>query len=288
MRNLTIKRNKAGWGCLGKIKIYIEDPVNGDLKINGVLCRKLGALKNGEEKTFAISEAGAKIFAIGDTLSRNYCNDCYILPEGEEDVTLTGQVSMKLSLGGNVFIFDGNDTEEAVEHRNKNSKKAKKVLIIAAIVGFIAGFIIGIGLPAFPEDFTVDGMTVTLTDEFFEEEIGGGYNAFYVSEKTALIVMEEPFATFPRPDIKNYTCEEYAELILELNGINATVKTVDGLVTYEYDFADYQTTYEYHYVCFAYKTDDAFWLLQFYTMLEDADDLRDDIFEYAKSVTFEN
>ena len=59
MRNLTIKRTKSYVACLAKMKVYIEDRVSGDLVINGVSCRKLGTLKNGEEATrIAISSSG--------------------------------------------------------------------------------------------------------------------------------------------------------------------------------------------------------------------------------------
>ena len=60
MRNLTIKRNKTFVACLAKMKVYIEDASANDLTINGIPCRKLGDLKNGEEKNFSIGENAAK------------------------------------------------------------------------------------------------------------------------------------------------------------------------------------------------------------------------------------
>lgn len=55
MRLLTMKRAKRYVACLVKMKVFIEDPT-GDTMINGTPCRKLGELKNGEEKAFEISE----------------------------------------------------------------------------------------------------------------------------------------------------------------------------------------------------------------------------------------
>ena len=78
-RNLTIKRRKKMVACLGTLKIYIEDPMRCDLIINNVACRKLGTLKNGEEKTFQIDKSAAKVFVIADALSKNYCNEYYQL-----------------------------------------------------------------------------------------------------------------------------------------------------------------------------------------------------------------
>ena len=50
MRNLTIKRTKSFVACLAKMKIYVEDPTSNEICINNTPCRKLGDLKNGEEK----------------------------------------------------------------------------------------------------------------------------------------------------------------------------------------------------------------------------------------------
>ena len=77
MRNLTIKRTKSFVGCLAKMKIYIEDPTSNEMLINNTSCRKIGDLKNGEEKTFQIGEQEAKVFVIADKLSKNYCNEYY-------------------------------------------------------------------------------------------------------------------------------------------------------------------------------------------------------------------
>ena len=63
------------------------------------LCRRLGDLKNGEEKTFLVGESAARVFVIADKLSKNYCNEFYPLPEGEEDVVLTGKNCFNLSAG---------------------------------------------------------------------------------------------------------------------------------------------------------------------------------------------
>ena len=40
----------------GKMKIYIEDYASFELTINDIPCRKIGELKNGEEKTFPVEE----------------------------------------------------------------------------------------------------------------------------------------------------------------------------------------------------------------------------------------
>lgn len=141
MRKLTIKRTKSFIGCAAKMKIYIEDPASSELTINNVPCRKIGELKNGEEKIFEIGEQAAKIFVIADTLSKEYCNDFYALPEGQDDVYLTGKNRFNLA-SGNAFRFDNNNNEEALANRKRGTKKGVVVLVVAIVIGFVAGFII--------------------------------------------------------------------------------------------------------------------------------------------------
>ena len=56
MRNLTITRRKSFVGCAMKDQIYIRDALAQEIIIDGVPCRKLGDIKNGESKTFQIED----------------------------------------------------------------------------------------------------------------------------------------------------------------------------------------------------------------------------------------
>ena len=118
MRNLTITRTKSFVASLGKMKVYIEDPDAGEITIQGVPCRKLGTLKNGETATFPISDLAAKVFVIADTMSRSFSNDYYPIPAGTEDVTLSGK--NKYNPGaGNPFRFDGVTDPDALANRKR-------------------------------------------------------------------------------------------------------------------------------------------------------------------------
>ena len=144
MRNLTIERRKTFVGCAMKMKVYIEDATSNELVIGGVNCRKLGDVKSGESKTFEVAESSAKVYVIADTLSRNYCNEFYQLPEGSEDIALSGKNYLN-PLAGNPFRFDNNDNPEVLENRKKGKRMATIVAICAIVVGFAVGFMIGLG-----------------------------------------------------------------------------------------------------------------------------------------------
>lgn len=145
MRKLTIKRHKSIVGCLMKIKIYIEDHSASEIFINNIPCRKIGDLKNGKEKTFEIGEQFAKVFIIVDKFSKDYCNDFYELPEGNDDIYLSGKNHFNLA-NGNAFRFDNNESAAVLTNRKNGTRRGLGILIGALIGGAVIGFIAGFNL----------------------------------------------------------------------------------------------------------------------------------------------
>lgn len=286
MRNLTIKRTKSFVGCLSKMKVYIEDPTS-EFQISGIPCRKIGDLKNGEEKTFQIEEQAAKVFVIADMITKNYCNEYYQLPSGQEDVFLSGKNVFNPATE-NAFRFDNNDSEEIIANRKRNARKGILVLVIAAVVGLTVGFFIGFGstLRKAPDKktFFADGMSVTLTDEFRETEIENCVAA-YDSKNIAVFVLKEPFTL--AEGFEDYTLKQYADLLIQNNNMgSAEIKTVEGLTCFEYAFTNPETNDTFRYFSYVYKTDDAFWLIQFAVLSDNADQYVQRIAEWAGSVEF--
>lgn len=107
MRKLIIHREKAMAACLMKVHFYITNAYihdeNEKVVIAGEQCKKLGALKNGEEKTFMIGEESAKVFAVYD-LSISTTWDEIKIPEGTEGIRISGKCMFAPSVG-NPFNF---------------------------------------------------------------------------------------------------------------------------------------------------------------------------------------
>ncbi|MBQ8358567.1 MAG: hypothetical protein IJX37_01445 [Oscillospiraceae bacterium] len=289
MRNLTIKRTKSFVGCLAKMKIYIEDPTSNEMLINNTSCRKIGDLKNGEEKTFQIGEQEAKVFVIADKLSKNYCNEYYQLSNGQEDIFLSGKNKFNPA-SGNAFRFDNNESEEIVANRKHGARKGVLILIVAAVIGAVAGYSITSGLFSNKtpdvKTFSSNGMTITLTDEFRETDIEN-YTVAYDSKNVAVFALKEAFAL--ADGFEDYTLEQYADLVIQVNNLgSAEMKTVEGLALFEYNFTNPETNDVYQYFSYVYKTNDAFWLIQFATLNENVDEYAQQITEWAKSVEFSN
>lgn len=289
MRNLTIKRTKSFVGCLMKMKIYIEDPTSNEITINDTPCRKIGDLKNGEVKTFQIGEQAAKIFVIADKLSKNYCNEYYQLSEGQDDIFLSG-VNKLNPASGNAFRFDNNNSEGIEANRKKGTLKGLLVLIIAIIVGLTIGCSVGFGLFSCvshnAKTFSSNGMTITLTDEFWETNVAN-YTVAYDSENVAVFALQEPFTL--AEGFGEISLEQYADLVIQTNYLDSVeINTVDGLTYFAYEFTNPETNDVYQYFSYVYKTDDAFWLVQFSTLEENSGIYTEQIKEWAKSVEFSN
>lgn len=292
MRNLTIKRGKSFVGCLAGAQVYVEAPTAKEV-INGVHCQKLGKLKNGEEKTFQISDNAAKLFVIADKLSKNYCNDCYQIPEGEEDIILSGKYEFN-PLIGNAFRFEGEPSEETLENRTKSRRKGVIVLGISIGIGVLVGLAISFGIfislmssgkgSSKPKTFAGEEMTITLTDEFRETEYEGFY-ACYDSSKVAVFAIKDDFSLLE--GLEDYTLMEYASLVAQGSGKDASdLKKLDDLVYFDYEYENTEYHEEYEYYVFLYKEKDAFWIIQFAVNDEYEDEYARKIFEWAGSVEF--
>lgn len=287
MRYLTIKRTKSFVGCLVKMKIYIEDPASNEMTINNTPCRKIGDLKSGEEKTFQIGEQAGKIFVIADKISKEYCNEYYQLSDGQEDIFLSGKNKFNLA-NGNAFRFDNNDSKEIAANRKHGTRRGLLWIWVAVVLGAVVGYSITSGLfsnkTPDAETFSSNGMTITLTDEFRETDIEH-YTVVYDSNNMAVFALREAFALAEGSE--DYSLEQYADLVIQANNLgSAEIKTVDGLTHFEYEFTNPETKDSYRYFSYVYKTNDAFWLIQFTTLSENADEYAQQIREWAKSVDF--
>lgn len=291
MRTITIIRTKSFIGSLGVMKVYIEDATSSDLIVpvyadeereETVSFRKVGDLKNGKELSFEIGDAAARVLVIADRVSKDWCNDCYQLPEGNEDILLTGRNIFNPTVG-NPFRFDGNDTPEANRGRKKSGVRGIIVFILALLVGFGGGY--GITSLIFDiiegqeKDFTAGEMTITL-DESFSQQNVFGYSAVYASEDIVVFVSKDT-------NVLHGTTEEgYAKSLIRNNGLDCELEKDGEHYRFIYNAAE-PSGNEYTYYTYVYENNGAFWFIQFSVLKNDAKKFADDISDFAKSVSFE-
>lgn len=286
MRNLTITRTKSFVASLVTMKVYIEDPDNSELLINGVPCRKLGELKNGQTATFPISEQAAKVFVIADKASRNYSNDYYPLSAGTEDITISGKNTYRPS-AGNPFRFDGVTDPEVLANRKQGSRKGRVILAASILVGLLVGIAgpLRVSMDKVdPQAFSAEGMTITLTDAF-EETSYQGFTRCYESSYVAVLTLKEEFTLME--GLEDYTLEDYGLLVLQSNGMSeSTLKTEQGILYFDY-VTQGGDGMDYYYMATLHKSGDAFWLIQFSTPASNEAKLHDQFLAWAASVKFE-
>jgi len=285
MRKLTIKREKTFVACLSPIQLYIEDHSTWDMTINNYPCRKLGTVKNGQEVSFEIGEESARVFAIAGATSKSFCTECYVLPQGQEDLYLSGKNKFNLA-NGNAFRFHNNDSEEALQYRKASSRKGAVVLVVALVVGLALGYFVGGGLTGSdmdsPKAFTEGELQITLTEGFRKMDFEG-FTVCYGSEDVAVFALKEPFSLLE--GFENYTLEEYGALFTEANGIEPEVLKMDGDRLYcAYKGVNQENGLTYAYIAYGYKTDDAFWLIQFGGTVEDMEENAQQIPVWADSI----
>ncbi|MBO5779287.1 MAG: hypothetical protein J6R82_06955 [Clostridia bacterium] len=271
-----------------KMKVYIEDHSSFDTIINDIPCRKLGELKNGEVKTFQIGEEAAMVFVIADQISRNYCNDCYNLPAGGEDVSLTGKNCFNPG-AGNPFRFDGVADEDILANRKRGGKKGLLVIIAALVVGLVIGVVSNLDFnisTVKDKTFSEGGLSITLTNQFKSED-PGEYVAFYESNTMMVGTFIEPFSL--AEGFGDLTIFEYGEGLIKFNeqtaGAGRRLQQDGDLYYFVWD--DIFDRRYYTYVTYLYKTDDAFWHVDFIVEKEEYEKHREEISQWAHSVTFD-
>lgn len=287
MRKLSILRTKSFVASAMKMTVYIEDQEYGDVMINDVPCQMLGTLANGEAGEFYISTIAAKVFVIADKLSKSYCYDYYSLPEGEEDIYLSGKNQFN-PIVGNPFRFDGVEEPEVLESRKQANKKGLIVMIAALAAGIALGlgiFFLTSGLGGGKQDFSADGLTITLTEDYTEIP-GTGFSLCCEGPEAAMFALKEDFSLMP--GLENYSVKQYAETVFQNNPMAADsqLQTEGDLNWFEYSYQNLGEEEPYHFFVYIFKSDDAFWMVQFAAPEEIAEENAQKIEKWAKSVSF--
>ena len=278
MRNITITRRKTYVGSLMADKIYVRDPENPELTISGVPCRQVGQVKNGKSVTLQLGDEEQQIFLIVDKVSKDYCNASVTVPAGTEDVEYTGK--HHFVFGSNPFRFDG---QEITPQQKKQGRTGVLIIILASILGLIAGRVLTSGLfnTVSPEVFTTGDYSITLTDEFIKVESEGHYAA-YGSASAYVFVLQEKKSDFPE-DLKDIDLAQYTQLVADNNGTDLQVHQKNGL--YCFDFLATPENDEYYYFAVCSESDGAFWTTYFATPSANMETYLPTFLEWAATVS---
>lgn len=163
-------------------------------------------------------------------------------------------------------------------------KKFYKLFALMITISLILAFA-GCSIKPAKKEFKVEEMSITLTDKFFEKEIMS-QTGYFEAPTEIVCVTKESFSllesVFGSSDM---SIEEYANIILTGNKIDDELKEEDGLYSFTYERT--VENKDFYYQSYVFKSDNAFWLVQFSCFAKDMKNHTDNFVEYAKSIKFE-
>lgn len=281
MRRVYLTRERCFAGCLAKLHVYIEDSANGEIEIDGVPCRPVAVLANGETVDFAISEEAKHIFVIAVPGAKNYCGDKILIPEGDNDIELVGRNIYNPGIG-NPFRFHGVTDEEALMSRQRDNRKGIAMTAVAVLIGVVFGVILSADrLFVKPKSFISDGFEITLTTNFSDKYEDGVY--YFGSNDCSVAVYEYGYADHFTIEAMN--ADEFLE-VLKSSGhfaTEASVASESGLFLVE-DRAESNSGEIRSYMTVFVKGDESYFLFEFGCEIKDYPELRETFIEWASTI----
>lgn len=173
--------------------------------------------------------------------------------------------------------------------KKKGEKKMKKqnfIKIIAVVMmSLIMVAFVGCEPAPKPKTFSNAGMSITLTSEYTEKEMVQ-FTSCYMTSSVVVSALKEEFSLLP--GFSNYTLRQYASMIISNNGLSGvTSKTSESGKYVYFKFEKTVSGKDYSYFVTCFKSDDAFWAIQFYCESKNYDKYINSFVGFADSVTFE-
>lgn len=282
MRNLTIKRLSSLPGKMISYKVYVEDPTcKNALDISGHKCRYLGMIKDGETKTFEISNEKSRVYVLANKLTKNICNDFCVIPAGHGDIAVSGKTTFNI-LNFNAFVFNGKPTKEMSTNRKNNKKVGAIILSTILFVGFILGLVIGC-LNVKEKTFNCENMSITLTKEFSESNVEN-YKFFYSNNTISVFGNRETYEEYPI--IESFSLKEFADTALSNLHLDDSIelKMRNNYYYFAYEQQNVGGKQNLTYYAMFFEDNEGFWKLTFSCPTDDVNTLENILFTYADSV----
>lgn len=180
-----------------------------------------------------------------------------------------------------------------IQQKEKNmKKKIHPVVVVAVIAGTLVliAFLAALyglfgdvfGVKAESREYTKEGMTITLTDDFIEKD-SDTQTAFYQADRYIVMALKEGFSAYRAAGItEESTAAEYGAMMISTSAITSEIETIDNLTCFTYE--KQQSGKNFTYFASVYKGTDAFWLIQFACETDNYEDSVDQFITWAKSV----
>lgn len=161
----------------------------------------------------------------------------------------------------------------------------KKKLFKLLTISFLVLLLFGCGLSKNnKKDFIEEDFRITLTEKFEKKDLAN-FTYYYQSDTALVTALKETFESVSSVGLTNDSSAlDYLTKVATLNSKNSEIKARGN-----YNYFEYESTISgetFYYLCVGYKSDDAFWLLNFGCQSSNKDILLEQFFEWADSVKF--
>lgn len=157
------------------------------------------------------------------------------------------------------------------------------------IIALLLAMVLMTGCTLFPakdstKSITSNGLTMNIPSDYKDissEPVTAGYTFAYGNSKSLVMGLREEKALF---ESYGYylSLEEYAELVIEGNGILASVNKENGIITFS--FTSIVDGEYYEYLAGVFEDNDYFWLIQFGCKKGDFSSMESEFMECLVSV----
>ena len=161
-------------------------------------------------------------------------------------------------------------------------KRVLKVVVVALLL-FIS---VGCSLTEeATKTYSANGVKVTMKDGL-TEKTNMNFTTYLEGTDVMFTALKESFDITKQINLdENSSVREYTEKVLQANGLNETINEKDGLTYFTYEKEISGT--KYFYFATTYKSNDAFWLINFACLAKDKAKYESKFIKWAKTVEFE-
>lgn len=160
-----------------------------------------------------------------------------------------------------------------------NKKRVLPAVMLLCSLCFLCG------CTANPKNFSLSGLTITLTDDF---EVGkaNAFDIYIKSEDVIFTAVEETTSELEKGGYEISSLADYADEIIKLN--NAGSSSLKSRNNYKY-FVTHRTVSgaRYSYVHCIFKNSDSYWVCEFACKAKNFDRLEDKILSWADTIKFD-
>lgn len=133
--------------------------------------------------------------------------------------------------------------------------------------------------------YTSNGISVTMSDGFQEKSIVS-QTVYLESTESIFSALKEDFSVLEAVDLgESASLKDYAEAVVANNKADYEIKEEDGLTYFEYEKT--VSGKDFYYLACVYKSDDAFWLVNFASEASNKGKYQPLFKRWAKTIKFE-